>query len=58
MQILNSKRIIFLSIFAILPIFIASISNSSQKLVKSKTIDTVAMPVTSKTIVLDSGHRR
>ena len=53
MQLKNKKRVIFLSVFTLLPIFVASIGNS-ENAIKSKTIDTMAMPVTAKTIVIDA----
>lgn len=50
---LNKKRAIFLSVFILLPILIASIKNNENTI---QFIDTMATPVTSKTIVIDAGH--
>ena len=52
---LNKKRAIFLSVFVLLPILMASIKKN-ENTIQFKTIDTMATPVTSKTIVIDAGH--
>ena len=55
MFIINKKRVIFLFSAVFLPIglFMFQMSNNS---IKKQTIETMSMPVTSKTIVLDAGH--
>lgn len=50
---LNKKRAIFLSVFILLPILMASIKKNENTM---QFIDTMATPVTSKTIVIDAGH--
>ena len=55
MFIINKKRVIFLfsAVFLPIGIFMFQMSNNS---IKKQTIETMSMPVTSKTIVLDAGH--
>lgn len=56
MQVLSKKRIVYLMIFSIVPIFIANFKINKNSKIKNPTVDTMAMPVTSKTIVIDAGH--
>lgn len=59
MLVFNKRRIVFLTMSIITPIMIFTIQTTSQKLNKNKaSIETMSVPVTSKTIVLDAGHRR
>lgn len=55
MFIINKKRVIFLfsAVFLPIGIFMFQMSNNS---IKKQTIETMSMPVTSRTIVLDAGH--
>lgn len=57
MFIINKKRIMFLfsTVFLPIGIFMFQMANNS---IMNQTIETMSMPVTSKTIVLDAGHRR
>lgn len=59
MLVFNKRRIVFLTMSIITPIMIFTIQTTSQKLNKNKaSIETMSVPVTSKIIVLDAGHRR
>ncbi len=53
---INKKRIIFLTIATILPVGMFMIQTASENTIKSKTFETMATPVDSKTIVIDAGH--
>ena len=55
---INKKRIIFLTIATILPVGMFMIQTASENTIKSKTFETMATPVDSKTIVIDAGHPR
>lgn len=54
MKLENLKKIQIISIIVIIAIFVGNIKNSTKK----TTIQTMSVPVTEKTIVLDAGHRR
>lgn len=56
MYILNKKRILFLTIATLLPIGIFAIKTANNNIINNKTLATMAVPVTNKTIVIDAGH--
>lgn len=56
MLIYSKKRIIFVLIATFLPIGIFALQTANNKINTSQTISTMAVPVTSKTIVIDAGH--
>ena len=53
MIILNKKRVLFI-VFAVMLAFCIPIIPTD----KTDTIQTVALPVSNKVIVLDAGHRK
>lgn len=53
MVVLNKKRILFILFAVIIAIFIPTMQEK-----KIESIETVALPVSNKVIVLDAGHRR
>lgn len=55
MLIINKKRIIFLTTAIFLPIGIFMFQTANNR-VKNKTVATMSIPVTNKTIVVDAGH--
>lgn len=59
MIIFDKKRIIFLMTAVILPIGIFIAQNANNNINKNAEImQTMAVPATSKTIVIDAGHGR
>ena len=55
MILLNKKRIMIIFTSVILSIFVYFIGQNSNKL---NTIQTVSLPITNKTVILDAGHGR
>ena len=55
MFVINKKRIIFLIIATFLPISVFMLQTASNS-TNNKTLETMATPVSSKTIVIDAGH--
>ena len=55
MFMINKKRIIFLIIATFLPISVFMLQTASNS-TNNKTLETMATPVSSKTIVIDAGH--
>ena len=53
MVILNRKRLIIITMFVFVSVFTFMIANKDNK---SNTIQTVSLPVSNKTIVIDAGH--
>lgn len=53
MIVLNKKRIAMISSLVVLSTFVFVFQTASI----NKTVETVALPVTNKVIVLDAGHR-
>ena len=53
MIVINKKRIAMLSSLVVLSTFVFVFQTAQI----DKTIETVALPVTNKVIVLDAGHR-
>lgn len=47
---LNKKRMVIITMCLVMTFFMASIST------RNKTIETVALPVENKVIILDAGH--
>ena len=58
MFIRNKKRLMFLLLATFLPIGIFAAKSSYNNLKNAETVATMAVPVTSKTIVIDAGHGR
>ena len=54
---INKKRMIFLTIATILPVGMFMVQTASENTIKSRTFETMATPVDSKTIVIDAGHQ-
>lgn len=52
MIILNKKRILFITSIVVISVFAFTI----QRAQVNKTVQTVALPVSNKTIVIDAGH--
>ena len=52
MIVISKKRIVYLVSILCVSLFIFSIAFQSTE----KTVETVAMPVTNKVIVIDAGH--
>ena len=55
MVILDKKRILITLAVSLIAIFTFSIQTASTK-EKNKTVQTVALPVSNKVIVIDAGH--
>lgn len=55
MLVFYKKRIIFLLVATLLPIGIFVMQTANNNM--NSTISTMAVPVTSKTIIIDAGHR-
>lgn len=55
MVILDKKRILITLAVSLIAIFTFSIQTASTK-EKNKTVQTVALPVSDKVIVIDAGH--
>lgn len=53
MIILNKKRVLFIVLAVMLAFCIPILPNSEME-----SIETVALPVSNKVIVLDAGHRK
>ena len=54
MIILNKKRILLITSLIAISIFAFTIQTTQI----NETIETVALPVSNKTIVIDAGHRK
>lgn len=52
MIILNKKRILFITSVVIVSMFVFTIQTAQT----NETLETVALPVSNKTIVIDAGH--
>lgn len=57
MLIFNKKRIIFLMLATFLPVGMFMLQNTNNNLERNISIETMATPSTSKTIIIDAGHR-
>ena len=55
MLLINKKRIIFLTLAIFLPIGMFMLQTATN-INTSKTVATMATPVSSKTIIVDAGH--
>lgn len=54
MWIFNKKRLTFIMLAVFLPIGMFALNNANNNL--KTTVETMATPATSKTIVIDAGH--
>lgn len=52
MVVLNKKRILFIVFAVVIAVFIPVLQHKDME-----SIETVALPVSNKVIVLDAGHR-
>ena len=55
MKTFNKKRMVFILIWTILPIGIFMLQTANNNL-NQKTVATMSVPVTNRTIIVDAGH--
>lgn len=58
MLVFNKKRIMFLVFATFLPIGMFMLQTANTNIKNKNAIATMATPATSRTIVIDAGHRR